>query len=110
MSQKVAHKIILFVKYSTYKWSVLQETWWFTSVPLRVTYSGIYQGLCLLHTYFYIRYWFVFYNRDMFIEINMRPPRRLITDSNLDYIFNFEEEIQVSPYYCILLLLVAIAR
>ncbi|KAK2141506.1 hypothetical protein LSH36_1090g00105 [Paralvinella palmiformis] len=34
---------------------------------------------------------------DMFIEEHMRPKRRIITESSLDYIFNFDESSQPTP-------------
>ena len=36
-----------------------------------------------------------FYFRDMFIDPEMRPKARIISESNLDYIFNFDENLQV---------------
>ncbi|CAL1538996.1 unnamed protein product [Lymnaea stagnalis] len=34
---------------------------------------------------------------DMFIEESMKPPRRVVTESNLDMIFNFEEWLMPTP-------------
>ena len=36
--------------------------------------------------------------RDMFIEEHMRPKSKIISESNLDWIFNFDENMQVCSF------------
>ena len=35
------------------------------------------------------------FSRDMFIDEDMKPKKKLISESNLEYIFNFDEDTQV---------------
>lgn len=37
----------------------------------------------------------IFFSRDMFVEEYMKPPNKVITESNLDFIFNLDDESMI---------------
>lgn len=43
----------------------------------------------------YILIIFIFIFRDMFVEEYMKPPNKVITESNLDFIFNLDDESMI---------------
>ena len=55
----------------------------------------------IVHVHFFIQilnttFSFCFlFSRDMFIDEDMKPKKKLISESNLEYIFNFDEDTQV---------------
>lgn len=43
----------------------------------------------------YILIILIFNFRDMFVEEYMKPPNKVITESNLDFIFNLDDESMI---------------
>lgn len=43
----------------------------------------------------YILIILIFIFRDMFVEEYMKPPNKVITESNLDFIFNLDDESMI---------------
>lgn len=49
----------------------------------------------MIMTSVYILIIFIFIFRDMFVEEYMKPPNKVITESNLDFIFNLDDESMI---------------
>lgn len=49
----------------------------------------------MIMTSVYILIILIFIFRDMFVEEYMKPPNKVITESNLDFIFNLDDESMI---------------
>lgn len=70
-------------------WVILHVCKMILLIPLLYRFWG---WLYNRYVYFSYKIFLIFLDRDLFVAEHMKPVRKIITESNLDFIFNMDDE------------------